>query len=399
MPVLNTIADRHDEMKGWRHALHAHPELGFEEEWTSQFIAEKLESFGIETHRGMAKTGVVGIIHGQGSSSGKSSGRMIGLRADIDALPMQEANDFAHKSQIDGRMHACGHDGHTTMLLGAAQYLAETRNFDGTVVLIFQPAEEGGGGGQVMIEDGLFEQFNVETVWGMHNWPGVEEGKAVVQRGPSMAAADVFRITIHGKSGHAAMPHTTVDTIAAGTALVQSLQTIVSRRVDPLDPAVVSVTQFQAGSTHNVIAGQAEIVGTARYVSHETGAFIQSQLRQFAETITSAYDCRFDFEWEPGYPPTINHPDEANRAAAVVEKVLGDNAVIFDAPPSMASEDFSYMLEARPGAYIWLGAGDGSPRSGSKGGMLHNTGYDFNDDLLPTGASFWAQLVESELPR
>ena len=389
MPVFNTIADRHEEMKGWRHALHAHPELGFEEEWTSQFIAEKLESFGIETHRGMAKTGVVGIIRGQGSSD-----RMIGLRADIDALEMQEANDFDHKSQIDGRMHACGHDGHTTMLLGAAQYLAETRNFDGTVVLIFQPAEEGGGGGQVMIEDGLFDQFNVETVWGMHNWPGVEVGKAVVQRGASMAAADVFKITITGKSGHAAMPHTTVDTIAAGTALVQSLQTIVSRRVDPLDPAVVSVTQFHAGSTHNVIAGQAEIVGTARYVSHETGAFIEQQLRQFAETITSAYDCRFDFEWEPGYPPTINHADEANRAAAVVEQVLGHDSVIFDAPPSMASEDFSYMLEARPGAYIWLGAG-----AGGKGAMLHNTGYDFNDDLLPTGASFWAQLVETELPR
>ena len=395
MPVLNIIADRHEDMKGWRHALHAHPELGFEEEWTSQFIADKLESFGIEIHRGMAKTGVVGIIHGLGSSDGgNTSGRMIGLRADIDALPMQEANDFDHKSQIDGRMHACGHDGHTTMLLGAAQYLAETRNFDGTVVLIFQPAEEGGGGGQVMIEDGLFDQFNVETVWGMHNWPGVDVGKAVVQRGASMAAADVFKITIHGKSGHAAMPHTTVDTIAAGTALVQSLQTIVSRRVDPLDPAVVSVTQFQAGSTHNVIAGEAEIVGTARYVSHETGTFIQAQLRQFAETITAAYDCHFDFEWEPGYPPTINHPDEANRAAAVVEKVLGDNAVIFDAPPSMASEDFSYMLEARPGAYIWLGAG-----AGGKGAMLHNTGYDFNDDLLPTGASFWAQLVETELPR
>ena len=389
MPVFNTIADRHDEMKGWRHALHAHPELGFEEEWTSQFIADKLESFGVETHRGMAKTGVVGIIRGRGSS-----GRMIGLRADIDALPMQEANDFAHKSQIDGRMHACGHDGHTTMLLGAAQYLAETRNFDGTVVLIFQPAEEGGGGGKVMIDDGLFDQFNVETVWGMHNWPGVDVGKAVVQRGPSMAAADVFRIKINGKSGHAAMPHTTIDTIAAGSALVQSIQTIVSRRVDPLDPAVVSVTQFHAGSTHNVIAGEAVIEGTARYVQYETGAFIEAQLRQFAANIAASYDCTFEFEWEPGYPPTINHADQANRAAGIVEQVLGEDAVIFDAPPSMASEDFSYMLEARPGAYIWLGAG-----AGQQGGMLHNTGYDFNDDLLPTGASFWAQLVETELPR
>lgn len=387
MPVLNTIADRHEEMKAWRHALHAHPELGFEEKWTADFIAEKLESFGVEVHRGMATTGVVGIIKGQGSSE-----RMIGLRADIDALPMQEANDFAHKSTIDGCMHACGHDGHTTMLLGAAQYLAETRNFDGTVVLIFQPAEEGGGGGQVMLQDGLFDQFNVETVWGMHNWPGVAEGKAVVQRGASMAAADVFKITITGKSGHAAMPHTTIDTIAAGTSLVQALQTIVSRRVDPLDPAVVSVTQFHAGSTHNVIPGQAEITGTARYVRYETGEFIEKQLRQFAASITEAHDCHFEFEWEPGYPPTINHADEANRAAHVVEKVLGEGSVIFDAPPSMASEDFSYMLEARPGAYIWLGAGE--DRKG-----LHNTGYDFNDDLLTSGASFWAQLVESELPR
>ncbi|MCE2516996.1 MAG: amidohydrolase [Alphaproteobacteria bacterium] len=389
MPVLNTIADRHDEMTAWRHALHAHPELGFEEHWTSDFIAEKLASFGVEVHRGMAGTGVVGIIRGQGDS-----GKMIGLRADIDALPMQEDNAFDHKSTIDGRMHACGHDGHTTMLLGAAQYLAETRNFDGAVALIFQPAEEGGGGGKVMIDDGLFTEFDVDTVWGMHNWPGVDVGKAVVQRGPSMAAADVFRITITGKGGHAAMPHSTVDTIPAGAAVVNALQTIVSRQVDPLDPAVVSVTQFHAGTTHNVISDTAEIEGTARYVRHETGAFIHDRIKHIAMTVAQAHGCTASFAWEPGYPPTINHPEEANRAAAIVEQVMGPSSVIFDAPPSMASEDFSYMLEQKPGAYIWLGAGEGK-----LGCMLHNTGYDFNDELLPVGASFWVNLVESELPR
>ena len=389
MPVLNTIADRHDDMTAWRRTLHANPELGFQEHFTADFIAKKLESFGIETHRGMATTGVVGIIKGQGDSD-----RKIGLRADIDALPMTEANNFDHKSQNEGRMHACGHDGHTTMLLGAAQYLAETRNFDGTVVLIFQPAEEGGGGGKVMIDDGLFKSFDVETVWGMHNWPGVDVGKAVVQRGASMAAADMFEITVTGKSGHAAMPHTTIDTITAGAAIVQSLQTIVSRRVDPLDPAVVSVTQFHAGSTHNVIPNTASLVGTARYVSRETGAFIKNQIKQIADQVAAAHDCTIEFHWEDGYPPTINHAAEAERAATVMTEVMGQDAVIFDAPPSMASEDFSYMLEERPGAYIWLGAGEGG-----KGMMLHNTGYDFNDELLPIGASYWARLVETELPR
>ena len=389
MPVLNTIADRHEEMTAWRRYLHAHPELGFEEHMTADFIAEKLESFGVEVHRGMATTGVIGVIHGQGNSD-----RKIGLRADIDALPMTEINDFDHKSTHEGRMHACGHDGHTTMLLGAAQYLAETRNFDGTVVLIFQPAEEGGGGGKVMIDDGLFTSFDVETVWGMHNWPGLEVGKVIVQRGASMAAADAFEITITGKSGHAAMPHTTIDTIAAGAAIVQSLQTIVSRRVDPLDPSVVSITQFHAGSTHNVIPNETMLVGTARYVSRETGAFIEEKIRHITEQVAAAHDCRIDFTWIAGYPPTINHPQEAERAAGVMNDVIGQDAVIFDAPPSMASEDFSYMLEERPGAYIWLGAGEGG-----QGMMLHNTGYDFNDDLLPVGASYWARLVETELPR
>lgn len=387
MPIVNIIADRHDEMTVWRRHLHAHPELGFEEHMTADFIAEKLESFGIEVHRGMAGTGVVGVIQGQGSSE-----RKIGLRADIDALPMTEANNFDHKSTHEGKMHACGHDGHTTMLLGAAQYLAETRNFDGTVILIFQPAEEGGGGGKVMIDDGLFKSFDVETVWGLHNWPGLEVGKVIVQRGASMAAADMFDIKVKGKGGHAAMPHTTIDTITAGSAIVQSLQMIVSRRIDPLDPAVISVTQFHAGSAYNVIPQEASLTGTARYIRRETGEFIEKQMRQIIEQVAAAHDCQVDFNWIWGYPPTINHAEEAERAARVASDVIGNDAVIFDAPPSMGGEDFSYMLQERPGAYIWLGAGEQSK-------MLHNTGYDFNDDLLPIGASYWARLVEMELPR
>ena len=389
MPVLNTLAGQLEQMTAWRRELHAHPELGFEEHWTSDYIAEKLESFGIEVHRGIAKTGVVGIIKGQGGSD-----RMIGLRADIDALPITEENGFEHASTRPGCMHACGHDGHTTMLLGAARHLAETRNFDGTVVLIFQPAEEGGGGGEVMIKDGLFKNFPVETVWAMHNWPGVPVGKMVVQRGPSMAAADEFSITLKGESGHAAMPHRTIDPIVAGSALVQSCQSIVSRRVDPLDPAVVSITQFHSGSAYNVIPGEARLVGTARYITRETGAFIKERLAHIAETVAATHGCAVDFEWKPGYPPTINHSDEAERAAAVAESVLGGDSVVFDAPPSMGSEDFSYMLEKKPGAYVWLGIGDGDDVA-----MLHNSRYDFNDEVLPMGASYWVELVESEMPR
>ena len=387
MPLLNTLAERKEEITAWRRALHANPELGFEEHWTSGYIVEKLNSFGIETHRGMAKTGVVGVIHGQGKSK-----KMIGLRADIDALPMNEENDFEHISTNDGKMHACGHDGHTTMLLAAAQYLAENRNFDGTVVLIFQPAEEGGGGGEVMIRDGLFKKFPVDTVWGMHNWPGLEVGKAVVQQGVSMAAADMFSITFKGRGGHAAMPHDTLDPIIAGTTFIQASQSIVSRRVDPLEPAVVSFTQFHGGSAFNVIPENAVITGTARYVSKKTGALIQSQLQHLAQSIATAHDCQSDFSWIPGYPPTINHPEAAGRAAQAMGQVLGVDKVEMDAPPSMGAEDFSYMLEAKPGAYIWIGAGEDS-----KG--LHNASYDFNDDILPLGASYWVQLVENELPR
>ena len=386
MPVLNTLADRHERMTGWRRELHANPELGFEEKWTSDFIAAKLESFGIEVHRGLAGTGVVGVIKGQGDGK-----RMIGLRADIDALPITEENGFDHVSTREGCMHACGHDGHTAMLLGAAEYLAETRNFNGVVVVIFQPAEEGGGGGEVMIKEGLFDRYPVETVWGMHNWPGLPVGRMVVQRGSSMAAADVFSITLKGDSGHAAMPHRTIDPIVAGSAIVQSLQSIVSRRVDPLDPAVVSVTQFHSGSAHNIVPGEAVLTGTARYVARETRESVRGHIDRMAESIAAAHGCGIEIEWEAGYPPTINHAEEAERAAGAAQSVLGEDSVVFDAPPSMGAEDFSYMLEKKPGAYVWIGAGEGA--------MLHNSRYDFNDELLPMGASYWVELAESELPK
>ena len=389
MPVINIIAAMQEEMTEWRRELHTHPETAFEEIWTSGFVAEKLESFGIEVHRGLAGTGIIGILHGQGESD-----RMIGLRADMDALPMQEETGLPYASTIDGKMHACGHDGHTSMLLGAAKYLAETRNFSGRVAFIFQPAEEGGGGGRVMLEDGMLERFPMQTVWGMHNWPGMEVGKAGVHRAASMAAADSFTITIKGGGGHGGMPHTTVDPVVAAAALVQALQTIITRRIDALEPVVISVTQIHTGSTHNVIPDEAVLNGTVRYISTARGAMLQQAMAKMAEQMAAAHDCTAEMDWQPGYPPTVNHEAEAVRAAAVVEEVLGSGAADLDLPPAMVSEDFSYMLEARPGAYIWLGAGEGGA-----GRMLHNTGYDFNDALLPLGASYWARLVETELPR
>jgi len=389
MAVINSIADRHEDMRGWRHLLHTHPEIAYEEVWTSDFIAEKLESFGIEVHRGMGKTGVVGVLRGTGDSTAA-----IGLRADMDALPMQEMNEFEHASQIPGRMHACGHDGHSTMLLGAAQYLSETRNFDGTVYFIFQPAEEEGAGAKAMAEDGLFTQFDMQTVWGMHNWPGVDVGTVGVHRGACMAAADMFEIRLNGVGAHGAMPHQGVDPIICGAALVQSLQTIVSRRVSPLSPAVVSVTIFEAGSAFNVIPGAARLAGTARAFSADVRALLETSIREIAATTAATYGCGLELDWIAGYPPTVNHLPEADRAASVAALVLGDDKIVTDIEPSMASEDFAFMLEEKPGAYIWLGAGQ--PKAD---GNLHNACYDFNDDLLPLGASYWARLVETELTK
>ncbi|MDC0563253.1 M20 family metallopeptidase [Alphaproteobacteria bacterium] len=389
MPVINRIADFHPDMTEWRHALHAHPEICFEEVWTGDFIAEKLNSFGIEVSRGLGKTGVVGMLKGQGSSS-----RAIGLRADMDALPMPEENHFEHRSQIDGKMHACGHDGHMTMLLGAARYLAETRNFDGTVYFIFQPAEEGGAGGKAMVDDGLFEKHPVQDVWGMHNWPGLPAGEVAVSTGACMASADHFAITLTGRGSHAAMPHQSIDPVLAAAGLVQALQMVVSRTTDPLDPAVLSVTMLNGGSAFNVIPDTVTLGGTARAMVASTRAAIEQKIRDISALIAKAHGCSVEVDWRPGYPPTINTETEALRAAGVARAVVGSDKVHMNIPPSMAAEDFAFMLEERPGAYIWLGAGEAV-----EGKMLHNTGYDFNDDILPVGASYWSQLVESELPR
>ena len=389
MPVINSLAERKEEMREWRRELHQHPEICYEEVWTSDFIAAKLQSFGIEVHRGMGKTGVVGVVRGNGDSD-----RAIGLRADIDALPMQELNEFEYASKIPNRMHACGHDGHTTMLLGAAKYLAETRNFDGTVYLIFQPAEEGGGGGLAMIEDGLFREFDMQTVWGMHNMPQMDMGEAGVHDGVCMANADQFDMTITGRGGHAAQPHLCIDPIPCGAAIVQSLQSIVSRRVGPVDSAVVSVTIFQAGTAKNVIADTVRIAGTARSFLRDTRTLLRDAIREISETTAKAYDCMLEFDWHHGYPATVNHAAEAERAAQVLGKVIGSDHIDRNVEPSLGGEDFSYMLEEKPGCYIWLGTGP-APADG----MLHNARYDFNDEALPIGASYWVQLVESELAR
>jgi amidohydrolase len=389
MAVINSIADRKNEMREWRHALHQHPEICYEEVWTSDFIAKKLESFGVEVHRGMGKTGVVGVLRGSGDSD-----RGIGLRADIDALPMQELNEFEHASKIPGRMHACGHDGHTTMLLGAAQYLSQTRNFDGTVHFIFQPAEEGGGGGLAMIKDGLFEQFNMETVWGMHNMPQMDLGLAAVHDGVCMASTDMFEMNIIGRGGHAAQPHMTIDPIPCGSAMVQALQTIVGRRVSPVDSAVVSVTIFQAGTARNVIADSVKIAGTARCFRPETRKLLEESIREICESTATAHRCKLELDWHRGYPPTVNHAAEAGRAANIIGDVIGAENVDLEYEPSLGGEDFSYMLEERPGAYIWLGSGPAAAN-----GMLHNARYDFNDEALPFGASYWSKLVETELAK
>lgn len=386
--VSQAMASFHEDMTKWRHELHQHPETCYEEFWTSDFIAKQLDSFGIETHRGMGQTGVVGILRGQGTSNAA-----IGLRADMDGLPMHEANEVAYKSLTAGRMHACGHDGHMAMLLGAAKYLSQTKQFEGTVYFIFSPAEEGGAGAKAMMDDGLFQSFDVDHIWGMHNWPGLEVGKIAVHDGACMASADHFQIMITGTGGHAAMPHQSQDPIVAGAALVQNLQSIVARRIDPLDAAVVSVTAMQGGEAYNVIPDTLEVRGTARALTHETRGKLQDAIRQMTQDISHAYDVRAEISWYGGYPPTVNHSAYAQRASDVAAEIVGTQNIVRNPPASMGAEDFAYMLEARKGAYIWIGGG-----AAQKGKMLHNTSYDFNDEILPIGASYWARLVETQLP-
>jgi amidohydrolase len=387
MPIVNRIAEFHDDVVAWRRDFHRHPELLYDVQRTAASVADRLRGFGVdEVATGIGRTGVVGVIHGRKSASG----RVVGLRADMDALPIRETTGKPWSSTVEGKMHACGHDGHTAMLLGAARYLAETRNFDGTAVVIFQPAEEGGGGGKAMVEDGLMDRWRIDEVYGMHNMPGMPVGAFGTRHGAMLAATDEFTITVTGHGGHAARPHLAVDPIIVGTAIVQALQSIVSRNVDPIESAVVSVTKFNAGDAYNVIAGTARIGGTVRTLSAAVRDQVEARLREIVPAIAAAYGAAVDLHYDRNYPVTRNHDAQVDFAAAIAREVAGAGRVDIDTPAIMAGEDFSYMLEARPGAFIFIGNGDTEP--------LHNAGYDFNDEAIPAGCSYWVRLVETALP-
>ena len=388
MPTITEVLAHHDELIAIRRDIHAHPELAFSERRTSDLVAAKLAEFGCEVHRGLAGTGVIGTIR-----RGNTPAAM-GLRADMDALPIRELNDFAHRSTEDGKMHACGHDGHTTMLLGAAKYLAATRNFDGTVHLIFQPAEEGGGGGRVMVEQGLFDKFPCDAVFALHNKPGIPVGQIAARPGPLLAASDRWDIHIHGRGTHAAHPHLGVDPFVIGAEIVLALQTIVSRTLDPLDSAVVSVGFVNGGSAYNVIPDSLHIGGTARSFRPEVRDLIERRLGEIAHGAAALHNARAEVEYRRNYPPTVNHAAETQFAAGVAAEICGQDNVIRNVAPSMGGEDFSFMLNARPGAMLWLGNGPGED-----GCLLHNARYDFNDEALPIGASFLARLAERFLEK
>ncbi len=389
MPIINRIADYTPELTAWRQDLHQHPELGFQEHRTSDFVAARLAEWGIEVHRNIAGTGLVGVLKGQPGTGS------IGLRADMDALPMQEANQFGHASKTPGKMHGCGHDGHTTTLLGAAKYLAETRNFAGTVNFIFQPAEEGGGGGRVMVEEGLFDRFPCDAVYGIHNDPSLPLGQAAVVEGTILAASDRVFITITGFGGHAAKPHLAVDPVMVGAHVLVALQAVVARRVDPVDSAVLSICQFHSGSANNVIPAEAELSGTVRTLKPETRDLMEKLIAQVAEGTAAAHGATATVRYERLYPPTINHRAQTERAALAAARVLGEAGVKRDLPPIMGGEDFSFLLLARPGCFVMMG--QAGP---DKGGVpVHHPLYDFNDDMLPVGASYFASLVEQELPK
>ncbi|WP_345792147.1 M20 aminoacylase family protein [Thauera sp. JM12B12] len=382
MSLIESVRPLQNKLTAIRRDIHAHPELAFAEHRTAELVARHLEALGIETHRGIGGTGVVGVVRGRRGL------RAIGLRADMDALPITERNEFAHRSTIPGCMHACGHDGHTTMLLGAAEALVARKDFDGTVYLIFQPAEEGEGGAPAMIADGLFERFPMEAVFGMHNWPGMEAGTFAIHSGPVMASADRFDIRFTGVGAHAAMPHLGVDPVVAGAAFVQAAQTLVSRVLDPIDAGVVSVTQFHAGEAYNVIPDRAELCGTVRTFSAEVRDRLERGLRQVAEGIAQSHGVQVDFAFRRGYPPTVNTSAEAALCAEAAREVAGPERVFTDRRPSMGAEDFAYFLEHKPGAYVWIGNGPGEG-----GCMLHNPNYDFNDEVMPAGVAYWCALV------
>ncbi|WP_246590842.1 M20 aminoacylase family protein [Georgfuchsia toluolica] len=386
MDLTDLIRGLQPEIAGIRRDIHTHPELAFEERRTSDIVARYLEGLGLDVHRGLAKTGVVARLQAG------TSGRAIGLRADMDALPLDELNSFAHRSVNTMRMHACGHDGHTAMLLGAAAALSKTRNFDGTVYFIFQPAEEHEGGGRVMVEEGLFRRFPMEMVFGLHNWPGMPAGHFGVTEGPVMAGTDRFDIKITGRGGHAAMPHQAVDVIVAGSALVQGLQTLVSRNTDPLAAAVVSVTRFEAGFADNILPENAVLGGTARSLTPELRDALEAGVRRICAGIETTYGVGIELHYEPGYPPTINAAAPSAICREVAREVAGNEAVKTNLPPSMGAEDFAYLCREVPGCYVWFGNGPGA-----SGCMLHSPHYDFNDDIIATGIHYWVRLTERAL--
>ena len=391
MPLIPEIAALVLEMKAWRHHLHAHPETAFEETATSAFVAERLRAFGLEVHTGLAKTGVVGVLRAGNATAGAA--RSIGLRADLDALHILEATGVAHASRNPGRMHACGHDGHTTMLLGAAAALARTRNFDGTIHFVFQPAEENEGGGRVMVEEGLFDRFPMRAVYGMHNWPGAPAGTFALRAGPLMGAYDVFEIVVTGRGAHAAMPNESRDPMLFVAHAISALQTIVARNLHPLEAGVVSVTQVHGGDTWNVIPQEVVLRGTVRSFMPAVQDLIEQRLRAIVAGAAAMFEMSATVRYERRYPATVNSKAETAHALAAATAVVGADHVDTDPMPNMASEDFAFMLQQKPGCYVWLGAGNGAGTPG-----LHNPRYDFNDEMLAVGASYWMTLAQQQLP-
>jgi amidohydrolase len=386
MPIVNRVADMQREIAEWRHDIHANPELLFDVHRTAAAVADKLKAFGCdEVVPGIGRTGVVGVIRGKRGAGSK----VIGMRADMDALPIMEATGLPYASTNPGKMHACGHDGHTAMLLGAAKYLAETRNFAGTAVLIFQPAEEGGGGGKEMVQDGMMDRFGVQEVYGMHNYPGLPLGRFGIRSGPTMAAADTVTIDIEGVGGHAARPQLSIDTVLVGAQIVNQIQSIVSRNVDPIESAVVSICVFQAGTTDNVIPQTAQLRGTARSLTPEVRDLLERRLHEVVEGTAKLYGAKAKLTYRRGYPVLMNHEKETGFAASIAGEVVGAERIDTDFAPVMGAEDFSYMLEARPGAFIFVGNGDSAG--------LHHPAYNFNDEVIPIGTSYWVRLVETAM--
>jgi len=385
MPIVNRVAALHDEITAWRRDLHMHPELQYDVHRTAASVVDKLKSFGCDdVVAGIGRTGVVGVIKGR-----KAGSKVVGLRADMDALPLEEETGLPYKSTVPGKMHACGHDGHTAMLLGAAKYLAETRNFAGTAVVIFQPAEEGGAGGEAMVKDGLITRFGIQEVYGMHNFPGLPVGEFAIRPGPIMASADHITIELEGRGGHAARPHLAVDTILVGAQIINALQSVVARNVDPLESAVVSICMFQSGFTDNVIPQHAKLKGTARAFTKEVGELLRARINAIVEGTARLYGATAKVTYSNGYPVVVNHERATAFAASVAGEIVGKDKVDLNVPPRMAAEDFAFMLNERPGALIWVGNGDTA--------ALHHPAYDFNDEAILSGTSYWVRLAETAL--